>query len=137
MHVLFIYLFFEEETMSAPESFNHSRTITIFGIQNDFEQKAVVHVGNSENHIDNLMVLINSLIIKTNNKTEADKVFDNAIETFKAASNATSTVVAEAEAEVETGAIVEVGTIANTNAIVDDDISTATIVAINADVTTD
>lgn len=137
MHVLFIYLFFEEETMSAPESFNHSRTITIFGIQNDFEQKAVVHVGNSENHIDNLMVLINSLIIKTNNKTEADKVFDNAIETFKAASNATSTVVAEAEAEVETGAIVEVGTIANTNAIVDADISTATIVAINADVTTD
>lgn len=123
--------------MSAPESFNHSRTITIFGIQNDFEQKAVVHVGNSENHIDNLMVLINSLIIKTNNKTEADKVFDNAIETFKAASNATSTVVAEAEAEVETGAIVEVGTIANTNAIVDADISTATIVAINADVTTD
>ena len=123
--------------MSAPESFNHSRTITIFGIQNDFEQKAVVHVGNSENHIDNLMVLINSLIIKTNNKTEADKVFDNAIETFKAASNATSTVraITEAGAITEVGAGTEAG--AGGEAVVDADISAVTIVATNADVATD
>jgi len=80
-------------------------------MQNGFEQKTEVYVDNSENHVDNLVGLIMNLLKKKDDKDEDTavkvKVFDNAVQTFVAASNA------------------------------DTEISVATIAAILADVTID
>lgn len=90
---------------------NKSRIITIFAMQNGFEQKTEVYVDNSENHVDNLVELIMNLLKKKDDKDEDTavkvKVFDNAVQTLVAASNA------------------------------DTEISVATIAAILADVTID